>query len=61
MEALYYIPFVYNDDAKPCCTTHLLRARAECLEWFHCVHPEAFIAVGPLFSFVRVKADQAPQ
>ncbi len=60
MNVLYYISFVYNEDVEPCCASDLLNARAECLEWFHCVHPEARIAVGPLFRYVIDDAEKAP-
>ncbi len=50
MDEVYYIPFVYVDDAEPCCANHLVEARAECLEAFNRVHPEVFLRVGPLFN-----------
>ncbi len=58
MSVLYYIPFVYNDDVEPCGAADLLEARAECLEWFHDMHPEALITVGPLFRFVIDDAEK---
>ena len=50
MNDVYYIPFVYLDDIEPYSTRYLVEARAECLEWFSSAHPEARIAVGPLFN-----------
>jgi hypothetical protein len=60
MDDLYYIPFVYHDDDKPCCASDVMEARAKCLDWFQCMHPDALIAVGPLFSFPLGEGNQAP-
>ncbi len=53
MDATYYIPVIYEEDSGSSDPVDLMKARAECLISFHCVHPDAILILGPIFTMVE--------